>query len=328
MTGQSLLVLPLIFCATASFAQKAAFVVGEKVAGSIGFYDADFKRLGGVKVGSHPHEIALTPDKRTLYVADNGVLWMTETGPGENTVSVVDIASRRRVATIDLGKYRRPHGIAFDARTGQVLVSTEKPSQLLTLDPASRKVVRTYDVKGQAPHIVLLGPEDRWAYLSATDSGSLSAIDLKSGVVTVIPCGERPQGEIFSPDRKTIFVANSGGSSISMFDAAKKQRIGAIETGGKAPVRLVVAPDGKTLIYALQEGRSVGFADTATGKEMMQIPLAGRPVSMSLSLDGKVAYTSVQEEEKIYAISVAQRKILHIYDVPKGTGPDPVAPLR
>ena len=60
---------------------------------------------------------------------------------------------------------------------------------------------------------------------------------------------------------------------------------------------------------------------------MLQIPLAGRPVSMSLSLDGKVAYTSVQEEDKIYAISVAERKVLHTYDVPKGTGPDPVAPL-
>jgi DNA-binding beta-propeller fold protein YncE len=276
MTVQKLLGLPLILCATVSFAQKAAFVVGEKVAGSIGFYDAGFKRLGGVKVGSHPHEIALTPDRRTLYVADNGVLWMTETGPGENTVSVVDIPSRRKVAIIDLGKYRRPHGIAFDARSGQVLVSTEKPSQLLTLDPASRQVVRTYDVKGQASHIVLLGPRDQWAYVSATDSGSLSAVNLKSGDITVIACGERPQGEALSPDRKTIFVANSGGASISIFDAAKKQRIGAIETGGKAPVRLVVTPDGKTLIYALQEGRSAGFADIATRKETMQIPLAGR----------------------------------------------------
>ena len=30
-----------------------AFVVGEKLAGSVGFYDARFKRLGGVKVGVH-----------------------------------------------------------------------------------------------------------------------------------------------------------------------------------------------------------------------------------------------------------------------------------
>jgi YVTN family beta-propeller protein len=327
MTWQRLSIVPLILFATASFGQKASFVIGEKVAGSVGFYDADGKRLGGVPVGSHPHEVVLSPDKRSLYVADNGVVWMTETASGENTVSVVDIASRKKVGIIDLGSYHRPHGITFDAHSGLVLVTTEKPSKLLSIDPGSKKVVRSYDVKGQAPHIVLLGPDSDWAYVSDTDTGTLSAVNLASGEVTVMPCGERPQGETFSPDHKTIYVANSGESSISIFDAAQKQRIGTIATGGKAPVRLVVTPDGKTVIYALQEGRSVGFADTATRKELTQIPLSGRPVSMSLSLDGKIAYSSVQEEDKIYVISVAERKILRIFQTPKGTGPDPVVPL-
>src|SRR4051812_22597398 len=41
---------------SAALGQKAAFVIGEKVAGSIGFYDADGYRLSRAKVGSHPHE--------------------------------------------------------------------------------------------------------------------------------------------------------------------------------------------------------------------------------------------------------------------------------
>src|SRR4051812_20401372 len=91
--------------AATALAEKAAFVIGEKVAGSVGFYDTDGHRLSGAKVGSHPHEIVLSPDKQTLYVADNGVLWMTETGTGENTVSAVDIASRKTVATIQQAGY-------------------------------------------------------------------------------------------------------------------------------------------------------------------------------------------------------------------------------
>jgi DNA-binding beta-propeller fold protein YncE len=93
-------------------------------------------------------------------------------------------------------------------------------------------------------------------------------------------------------------------------------------------VRLVVSPDGKTLIYALQEDRSAGIADIATRKELLRIPLGGRPVSMSLSLDGKLAYTSVQEEDEIYTISLADRKVLRVAHTPKGSGPDPVVPLR
>ena len=97
--------LALLAQTSSIFGQQPAFVVGEKVAGSVGFYDAQFKRLGGAKVGVHPHEMWLSADKRTLYVADNGVLWMTETGPGENTLSVIDIPSQRRTAVIDLGSF-------------------------------------------------------------------------------------------------------------------------------------------------------------------------------------------------------------------------------
>src|SRR3954463_8217462 len=92
--------------AAAASGQKPAFVIGEKLSGSVGFYDADGKRLSGAKVGSHPHEIVLSPDKRTLYVADNGVVWMTETSMGENTVSIVDIPSRKTVG-IMAKSYRR-----------------------------------------------------------------------------------------------------------------------------------------------------------------------------------------------------------------------------
>ena len=75
--------LALLAQSSSIIGQQPAFVVGEKVAGSVGFYDAQFKRLGGVKVGVHPHEMWLSADKRTLYVADNGVVWMTETGPAK-----------------------------------------------------------------------------------------------------------------------------------------------------------------------------------------------------------------------------------------------------
>jgi YVTN family beta-propeller protein len=323
---------PLIFLAcllaVSASCQTAAFVIGEKAAGSIGFYDSDFHRIGGAKVGTHPHEIVLTPDKKTLYVADNGVMWMTETGSGDNTVSIVDIASMKRSGTIDLGEFRRPHGITYEANSNRVYVTTEKPSKLLVLDPQMRKVIRTYDVKGQAPHIVKLDHKREWAYVSNTDTGNLSAIKLGSNEVISMPSGERPQGQAMSPDGRTIFVANSGGNSISIFDLENKRNVGSITTSGKAPVRLVVSKDGKTLIYALQEGRTVGFADIAARKELLEIPVGGRPVSMSLSLDGRLAYCSVQEEDEINIISVPDRKVLRVVHTPKGMGPDPVVPLR
>jgi YVTN family beta-propeller protein len=270
--------------------------------------------------------MSLSADKKTLYVADNGVLWMTETGPGENTLSVIDIPSQRRTAVIDLGQFRRPHGVTFDEASGRVWVTTEQPSQLLSVDPVKRQILRRYDVQGKAPHIVNIGPGG-WAFTSNTDTGTVAAINTDSGDVRLISSGARPQGQVMSADRKTLYVTNAGESSISILDIERKTRIGTIPTG-TAPVRVALLPDGKTLIYALQEGRSVAFADIDSRTEVQQIPLAGRPVSISLSTDGRLAYSSVQEEDKIYVISIPERKIVGVYDTSKGTGPDPVIPLR
>lgn len=112
--------------------------VVEKIGGSVGFYADDGKRVAGVKVGTHPHEIVLSPDRKTAYISDNGILWMTEAGEGGNTISVVDVASRRKLGVIDLGQYRRPHGMAVDAQSGRMVVTIENPDGLLLVDPVAR----------------------------------------------------------------------------------------------------------------------------------------------------------------------------------------------
>ena len=312
--------------AVAASGQKPAFVIGEKLSGSVGFYDADGTRLSGAKVGSHPHEVVLSPDKRTLYVADNGVVWMTETSMGENTVSIVDIPSRKTVGKINLEEFHRPHGITFDTLLDRLLVTTENPSWLLSIDPSTRRIAHRYNVGGKAPHIVKVDPKAGLAFVTNTDTGTLAFIDLKSGAQKVVPCGERPQGQAVSSDAKMLYVANSGGASISVFDVNRQERVGTIPTR-KAPVRLVVTPDGKGLLYAAQEGRSVGFIDLKTRKEIGTVPLSGRPVSMSLSLDGNLAYSSIQEQDKVYVLSVPRRTIVKTFETHKGTGPDPVVPL-
>lgn len=316
----------LLAAATHLQAQQAQFIVGQKLTGTIGFYDGAGKRLGEAKVGLHPHEIALSPDARTLYASDNGVVWMTDPGGGENTVSVVDVASRARKSVIDLGSYRRPHGVTVDPKTGHILVTTEKPSALLVIDPAGHAILKAFDVKGKAPHMVILSADSRWAFTSDSDSGDLSAIDLVAGEVRLIRAGKRPQGQALSPDRKTLYVTIADEKAIAIFDIAKMAFTGRVETG-RTPVRVAVTPDGATLVYALQEANAVGFADVASQREIAQVAAGGPTMSISLSPDGKRAYTGIQEQDRFLEISVADRKVLRSIATPKGAGPDPVLPL-
>src|SRR5260370_4416940 len=319
--------LGFLFLALCAFGQQADLAVVQKVAGSVGLYTNECKFISDVKDGEHPHEAVLSPDKRLLYVTDNGILWMTYKGEGGNTISIVDVKARKKVGVVDLGTNRRPHGIDLDPKTGHLVATTENPWGLVLVDPVARKVIRKYDVKGEAPHMVRLGPDSRIAYVSNTNSGTLAAVNLETGETKTIPTGDRPQGTVFSRDQKTMYVANSEADTISIVDVDKFQVTGTIQTG-KWPCRLAVAPDGKRLVYALQTSEAVGFADLETRKEVKQVPLGGKLLSLTLSSDGRYAYSSAQELDKIFVVSLAERKLVRTIETPKGSGPDPVIALR
>jgi DNA-binding beta-propeller fold protein YncE len=71
----------------------------------------------------------------------------------------------------------------------------------------------------------------------------------------------------------------------------------------------------------------VEFADAAARKVLGQAPLGGRPVSLSLSPDGKLAYASAEDDDTVYVVSVPERKLVREFKTPKGSGPDPVHAL-
>jgi YVTN family beta-propeller protein len=325
----SMLKLPIAMAAASAVlcAQTGLLAVVEKKAGQLAFYSSDGKRLAGTKVGTHPHEVIRSADKKLLYVSDNGILWMTDPGMGGNTISVVDIQKRERIGVIDLGNYRRPHGMDLDPRTGRMVVTIENPYGLLLIDTKTRKVVRKYDVQGQAPHMVVLGPGAKDAYVSNSASHTIAVVNLESGKVKLIPTGERPQGGLLAPDGKRLYLTNSDGNSISVVDTSTNERAGLIQTG-EGPGRVCMTPDRKTLVYNLQPGEGVGFADVATLKETSRISLPGKPLSLTMTADGQIAYAGLQDSDKIAVISVPQRKLLRVFDTPAGHGPDPVLPLE
>ena len=305
---------------------KPYLAIIEKVAGAVGFYTQDGKLLGQVKVGSFPHEAALSADGR-LYVSDNGVLWMTEDKQGTNTISVVDVRAMKKVDQIDLGRFHRPHGIAFIPGTNRLLITTERPAGLVMVDTGQKRVVRDYDVKGKSPHMVIPLPGGEWAFVSDTDSNAVAAIDLRTGETSLIPTGARPQGAVLSPDGSRVYVVNTTGNQISIIDTRRRDVVGVIPTG-KGPGRIAITPDGKTLVYNLQFEPAVGFADVASRRQTAMVPLSGRPLSLTMTRDGSRAFAGIQDQDKVCFISVANRRIERILGLPKDSGPDPAIPLE
>jgi YVTN family beta-propeller protein len=316
----------LFLLATSAWAAERPYLaIVEKVAGAVGFYSEGGKQLGLVKVGPFPHEAVLSKDGSLLYVSDNGVLWMTEDSLGYNVISVVDVQAMKKLHDIDLGRFHRPHGIALVG--DRLLATTERPFGLVMVDPAARKVVRDFDVKGKSPHMVIPAAGGKRVFVSNTDSDSLAVIDLATGETKIIPTGAHPQGGVVSHDGKRLYLTNTNGNQISVFDTDSLRVTGTIATG-KGPARIALTPDGKTLVYNLQFEPAVGFADVASGKQTAQVALSGRPLSLTMMRDGRRAFAGIQDQDKVAFISVAARKIERVIELPKGSGPDPAIPLE
>jgi YVTN family beta-propeller protein len=320
------LAIALSLASALGAADKPYLAVVEKVAGAVSFYTEDGRALGRVRVGAFPHEAAISRDGRLLYVSNNGVLWMTDDAMGGNTVSVVDTQAMKKLYDIDLGRFHRPHGISLLPSSSHLLATTERPFGLVQIDPAARKVVRDYDVKGKGSHMVFPTAAGDWAFVSNSDSDSLAAIDLRSGRVNLINAGAHPQGAVFSPGGDRLYVTAMNDNQITIVDPKTQSVTGKIPTG-KGPARVALTPDGKTLVYNLTEP-GVGFADVSAAKQTGFIPLPGRPLSLTMTRDGRRAFAGVQDLDKVFVLSVANRKIERVIELPKGSGPDPAIPIE
>ncbi len=313
----------LLLLAGSLAAQESVLLVLQKGASSLAFYKPTGELITTIPVGQHPHEMVLSADRRYLYTSDNGTMRIEQAGVGGNTVSIIDLKTRKKVGEINLGKYHRPHGLSLDPKTGRLAVSTELPDQLVIADAAKRSVARTYDTKAKTSHMVTLSKDGGTAYVSNSSSANVSAMSLATGEVKLIPVGERPEGSAISGDGKHVYIANRESAKISIIDTTKNEVSGEIKTGN-GPVRLAVAPDGK-VVYAAMHDKKVEIADPVSRKVLRtSAALAGPLVSLHLSDDGKLAFTSAEEIDTVYVLSVPDLKLVRTFKTAAGAHPDPV----
>lgn len=316
----------LVICASALTAGQQVLLVLLKGANALAYYTPEGQLLTKVPVGQHPHEMLLSRDGKFAYITDNGTMRIENPGQGGNTISVIDLAARKRIDTISLGKFRRPHGISLDPVRNYLAVTTEGPDQLILIDTDGNKVIRRFDPKGKVSHMVSFGPGKsgaEYAFVSNSGAAFLSVIQLTTGVVKTIPTGDRPEGSILSPDGKELYVCNRESATISVIDTARQAAIGEIRTG-RGPVRIGVTPDGRTLAYALMHHKRIGFADIETRRQAGFVEVDGEPISLHISADGKIATAAAEEADTVYVVSVPDQKLIRQFKTDKGAGPDPV----
>lgn len=242
-------------------AHGATLAVANKAEATVSLLDLDSGDVvATLPTGEGPHEIGISPDGRFALVTNYGTRER-----GGNSLTLIDIPAASVVKTIDLGDYRRPHGVEWlDGDSAAVTVEANKA--LIVLDVERAKVTQSIDTDQEISHMLALDPERGRAYTANIGSGSVTVLDLGKGVrETNIATGDGAEGIAVSASGRHIWVTNRGADTITILDADTLEQAGEIASEG-FPIRATATPAGQVLVTRARAG-DLAIYDSATFEE-------------------------------------------------------------
>lgn len=208
---------------------------------------------------------------------------------GEDTLSVIALASGEELARLPTGKM--PHEIAISPDGRQAAVVAYGGTTIDIFDVARRTKVRTIDLSpNRRPHGLLWLSDGR---LVATTEGSQSvAVVAPDGTLTSIPTGQQGSHMIVvAPDNRTAYVANIASGTVSVLDLKAARKLRDLAIGGK-PEGLALTKRGRELWVGDLDAPRVSIRDTASGEKIAEQPVDPVAIRVLASPDGRLVATS------------------------------------
>ncbi len=272
--------------------------------------------LESVPVGRYPFGIALSPDESRVYVANVGMF--------EYSLIEGYNPQRPEETTIHFPPFGYPSTEARDGTTveGKFVPGLGDPNvpesfSVWTIDVSQpyKAVVRAKiktghlvgekledfpAVGGSSPNSIVA--TDRYVYVSNGNNDCITVIDARADTVLsdidlkLHPLidhlrGIIPFGLALSPDRKRLYVAESGINAVGVIDTDTHEILGHLPMGW-FPSKLAVSPDGGTLFVANAKGYGSG-------------PNAGKdhnpkdPRNIGHLMRGTVSIVTLPDEKKL-----------------------------
>jgi YVTN family beta-propeller protein len=255
-------------------------IVLNKAEATASFIDlASGEETARIPTGEGPHEVAVSPDGATAVVANYG----GQQNPG-NSLTVIDVTTKSVTKTIDLGAFRRPHGVVFLADGNRVLVTAEVNRSLLVVDLAVGEVVQVFNTDAEISHMVAVTPwRPDWpvpqrAFVSNIGSGSICAFELESGkVLGEVVTAPGAEGIDVSADGREVWVANRAADTITVLDSQSLAIVSSIDCAS-FPIRLKFTPDGSNVLVSNARTGDVAVFDARTRAEITRIRMDEEPV--------------------------------------------------
>lgn len=281
--------------------------------------DAESGRaLTTLPTGKGPHEVVVSRDGRIAVVTDYG------SQSGGSTLTVIDVPGLKVVRTIDLGEYRRPHGIVFLPGDSLVAVTSESSRNVVIVNVGAGVVRNAIPTQHNGSHMVGVTEDGARAYTGDIGSNTVSELNmLKGKYVRSWDVPTQPEAINVTPDGSEIWVGSNATGKVSVVNPTT----GAITTAAEGfgwPYRVLFTPDVKTVLLPDLRREELRFVDRATHKELGRLSFAGGgPQGITITPDGKYILQSLSQQGRVAVIDAMARKVVGY--IPAGETPDGIA---
>lgn len=195
---------------------------------------SDGSVLETIAVGRGPQGLALSPDGRYLYVANQL----------DDTISVLSVPDTRFIKNIPA--QGGPMAIAVSPDGGIIFVSCYSSGLVTVLRADDGAVISAIPVGGGAAGLAL-SSDGKYLYAANRTEGTISIIQTSHYIVaTVIDLGEAfgPSGIRISPGGDSLYVTGYWSNGVAVINRGDHQIRRMIETG-KGPSGIAFTPDGR-----------------------------------------------------------------------------------
>lgn len=269
---------------------------------------SDGKELGKIDLRAYPEEIPEFPMyfPRLLTRSDGNTVYVAS--PDANRVSVVDVASGKLAATVDVGRQPSDLCLSRDERT--LYIACAGSGSIVAVDTGTNCVTGTV-YQGLSPWDVAFSRDGSKACVVSSSIGMLSVIDTATGAILYdVDTGVRCLSIATSPTADLAYLANAENHSIDVVDIVRGKVINSVGTDLE-PTDLAFSPDGSKVYVQLVDlehstpgeiGAFLGVLDTASLKISRTVRLGKYGGSIAASPDGKRVYATLWEGNRVLAI--------------------------
>lgn len=281
-----------------------------------------WQEIKRIPTGKEPHHLYLTPDQKSLLIAN-------ALGDSLLFVDPKTAQVQREVRGI-----LDPYQLRFSPDMKWLVTAGNRLNHLdiYRWDGKDLQLAKRIPT-GKTPSHVWVDSASRTVYASMQDSNELIAVDLLTqSLKWRVPTGPLPADVFGTPDDRFVLVGLTGGKGVEVYDVggAQPRLLRTLATGEGAHA-FRGAGDKRHVFVSNRVANTISKIDYLDMKVVESYPAPSGPDCMDVSPDGKTIYVASRWAGKLTQIDTVQKKVvrqLRVGKSPHGVWTLDHAPLQ